>query len=100
MATPACQEVVGGGAVVFPAIPSATQIAQDAHAANGVDVSAFTTHVDDGTPSCSRSTTALHELKTPLDRSWKQSFVAKPMQPSHSQPLLATLTRSSATNHN
>ena len=49
MASPACQEVVGGGAVVFPAIPSATKIAQDAHAANGVDVSAFTTHVDDNT---------------------------------------------------
>ena len=49
MASPACQEHVGSGAVVFPAIPSATKIAQEAHAANGVDVSAFTTHVDDGT---------------------------------------------------
>ncbi len=49
MASPACQEVVGGGAVVFPAIPSATKVAQDAHATNGVDVSAFTTHVDNET---------------------------------------------------
>ena len=49
MATPACQEVVGAGAVVFPALPGAAKIAQDAHAANGVDVSAFTTHVDNGT---------------------------------------------------
>ncbi len=49
MASPACQEVVGTGAVVFPAIPSAAQIALDAHAANGVDVSAFTTHVDNET---------------------------------------------------
>ncbi len=49
MASAECQELVGGGAVVFPAIPSATKIAQEAHAANGVDVSAFTTHVDDGT---------------------------------------------------
>ncbi|MEM9565957.1 MAG: sugar ABC transporter substrate-binding protein, partial [Actinomycetota bacterium] len=49
MASPACQEVVGEGAVVFPAIPSATKVAQDAHAANGVDVSAFTVHVDDET---------------------------------------------------
>jgi len=49
MATPACQETIAEGAVVFPAIPSATKIAQDAHAANGVDVSAFTTHVEDGT---------------------------------------------------
>lgn len=49
MASPECQEVVGSGAVVFPAIPSATKVAQDAHAANGTDVSAFTTHVDDGT---------------------------------------------------
>ncbi len=49
MASPACQELIGAGAVVFPAIPSAAAIAQDAHAANGVDVSAFTTHVDNGT---------------------------------------------------
>jgi len=49
MATPACQEIVGSGAVVFPAIPSAAKIAQDAHTANGVDVSAFTTHVDNET---------------------------------------------------
>ncbi|MEM7338472.1 MAG: sugar ABC transporter substrate-binding protein [Actinomycetota bacterium] len=49
MASPACQEIIGGGAVVFPAIPSATKVAQDAHAANGVDVSAFTVHVDEGT---------------------------------------------------
>lgn len=49
MGTAACQEVVGGGAVVFPAIPSATAIAQGAHADNGIDVSAFTTHVDNGT---------------------------------------------------
>ena len=49
MASSACQEVIGGGAVVFPAIPEATKVAQDAHAANGVDVSAFTVHVDEGT---------------------------------------------------
>ncbi len=49
MASPACQNVVGTGAVVFPAIPEATATAQAAHADNGVDVSAFTTHVDNGT---------------------------------------------------
>lgn len=49
MASADCQNVVGEGAVVFPAIPSAATIAQEAHAANGVDVSAFTIHVDEGT---------------------------------------------------
>lgn len=49
MASSACQDIIGGGAVVFPAIPSATAIAQEAHAANGIDVSAFTVHVDEGT---------------------------------------------------
>ena len=49
LASPACQEVIGGGAVVFPAIPQATEVAQEAHAANGVDVSAFTVHVDENT---------------------------------------------------
>lgn len=49
MASAPCQEIVGGGAVVFPAIPTATKVAQDAHAANGVNVEAFTVHVDEGT---------------------------------------------------
>ena len=49
MASPACQEVIGGGAVVFPAIPSATALAVEAHAANGIDVSAFTVHTDENT---------------------------------------------------
>ena len=49
MASAECQEVIGAGAVVFPAIPSATAIAQEAHAANGVNVEAFTVHVDEGT---------------------------------------------------
>ena len=49
LASEACQSVIAEAAVVFPAIPSATTIAQDAHAANGVDVSAFTTHVDNNT---------------------------------------------------
>jgi len=49
LASPECQELVGEGAVVFPAIPSAAAIAQAAHEANGTDVSAFTTHVDNGT---------------------------------------------------
>ena len=49
MATPACQNVIGEAAVVFPAIPSAAEIAIAAHQANGVDVTAFTVHVDEGT---------------------------------------------------
>ncbi|MEL6894342.1 MAG: extracellular solute-binding protein, partial [Actinomycetota bacterium] len=49
MASPACQNVIGGGAVVFPAIPEATAVAQEAHASNGVNVEAFTVHVNDGT---------------------------------------------------
>ncbi len=44
-----CQSIVGGGAVVFPAIPAATDVAKEAFAANGVDVSAFTIHVEEGT---------------------------------------------------
>lgn len=49
MASAECQNVIGGGAVVFPAIPEATATAQAAHAANGVNVEAFTVHVDEGT---------------------------------------------------
>jgi multiple sugar transport system substrate-binding protein len=49
MASVDCQNVIGEGAVVFPAIPDATKVAQAAHEANGVDVSAFTIHVDEGT---------------------------------------------------
>ncbi len=49
MASAECQNVIGEGAVVFPAIPSAADIAIAAHQSNGVDVTAFTVHVDEGT---------------------------------------------------
>lgn len=41
-ASPACEEIVGSYAVVFPAVPSATEIAVQARAEEGVDVTAFT----------------------------------------------------------
>ncbi|GAB3753627.1 sugar ABC transporter substrate-binding protein [Zhihengliuella somnathii] len=44
-----CQSVVAEAAVVFPAVSSAMDQATEAFADNGVDVSAFTTHVEDGT---------------------------------------------------
>ncbi|HSP53615.1 MAG TPA: sugar ABC transporter substrate-binding protein [Cryobacterium sp.] len=44
-----CQTVVGEAAVVFPALPAATETAIAAFEAKGIDVSAFTTQVDDGT---------------------------------------------------
>ena len=49
LASPACQDIIGEGAVVFPAIPSSADIAVASHEANGVDVTAFTVHVDEGT---------------------------------------------------
>ncbi len=49
MASPACQETIGAGGVVFPAIESGAKLAEEAFLANGVDVSAFTVHVDEGT---------------------------------------------------
>lgn len=47
LASPACQDVVGEGAVVFPALTGATDIAKAAHADAGRDVSAFTVHVEE-----------------------------------------------------
>ncbi|MEM9746139.1 MAG: sugar ABC transporter substrate-binding protein [Actinomycetota bacterium] len=44
-----CQDIIGAGGVVFPAIPSATALAEQAFADKGADVSAFTIHVDEGT---------------------------------------------------
>ena len=41
--------VVGAAGVVFPAIPEATEAAEQARADNGIDVSAFTVHVEEGT---------------------------------------------------
>ncbi len=49
LASPACQDIIGAGGVVFPAIESGQKLAVDAFAANGVDVSAFNVHVDEGT---------------------------------------------------
>lgn len=45
----ACQDVVASKAVVFPAIASSSDKAAEAFKAKGTDVSAFTTHVKDGT---------------------------------------------------
>ncbi|MFC5379456.1 ABC transporter substrate-binding protein [Aquipuribacter nitratireducens] len=44
-----CQQLVGEAGVVFPAIPAAVDTATASFEERGVDVSAFTTHVEDGT---------------------------------------------------
>lgn len=45
----ACQDVVGAKAVVFPAVKTSADKATAAFKSEGVDVSAFTTHVKNGT---------------------------------------------------
>lgn len=45
----ACQDVVGAAAVVFPAIPSGTEAAIKAFGDKGIDVTAFTDHMKNGT---------------------------------------------------
>jgi multiple sugar transport system substrate-binding protein len=47
LASPACQDIVGGYAVVFPAIQSGVDKAVEAHKKKGVDVTAFTTEALD-----------------------------------------------------
>lgn len=49
LASPACQRVVGEHHAVFPATTEAWEIAKQRFAEGGVDVSAFTRHVEDGT---------------------------------------------------
>ncbi|MFP5416641.1 MAG: ABC transporter substrate-binding protein [Actinomycetes bacterium] len=49
LGSPTCQNVVGQDAVVLPAIPSATDAAIAAWEGKGIDVSAFTVHVEEGT---------------------------------------------------
>lgn len=49
LASPACQDVVGAMGVVFPAIGSGTDAAAAAFEAKGIDVTPFTSHVENGT---------------------------------------------------
>lgn len=49
LASAECQDVIGAAGVVFPAIPSGTDAAKAAFADKGIDVTAFTQQVDDGT---------------------------------------------------
>ena len=49
LASTDCQDIVASKAVVFPAIKSSSEKAAAAFKAKGIDVSAFTTHVKDGT---------------------------------------------------
>ncbi|HWT26281.1 MAG TPA: sugar ABC transporter substrate-binding protein [Solirubrobacteraceae bacterium] len=46
LASPECQNIVGSKAVVFPAIPEATRRSVATHRKNGVDVSAFTSYLE------------------------------------------------------
>jgi multiple sugar transport system substrate-binding protein len=47
LASPECQNVIGESAVVFPALPEATERAVRTHKKRGVDVSAFTSYLDE-----------------------------------------------------
>jgi multiple sugar transport system substrate-binding protein len=49
LASAECQNLVAEEAVVFPAIPEAAERVEQVRADEGVDVSAFTVHVEDGT---------------------------------------------------
>ncbi len=49
LASTDCQDVVADKGVVFPAITSSSERAAAAFESKGIDVSAFTTHVEDGT---------------------------------------------------
>ncbi|MDT0346685.1 ABC transporter substrate-binding protein [Streptomyces litchfieldiae] len=49
LASPACQRVVGEHHVVFPAITEAWEIARQRFAKDGIDVTPFTDHVENGT---------------------------------------------------
>jgi len=49
LASAGCQDIVASTGVVFPAIKSSSEKAAAAFEAKGIDVSAFTTHVENGT---------------------------------------------------
>ncbi|GAB2575493.1 ABC transporter substrate-binding protein [Microlunatus antarcticus] len=49
LGSPACQDIVGADAVVFPAIPSGTDKAEAAWKAKGIDITSFTSHLDNQT---------------------------------------------------
>ncbi|SOD60479.1 carbohydrate ABC transporter substrate-binding protein, CUT1 family [Streptomyces zhaozhouensis] len=49
LASPECQRIVGAHHVVFPAITEAWEIAREEFAADGIDVTPFTRHVEEGT---------------------------------------------------
>lgn len=49
LASADCQNLVAESAVVFPAIPAAAETVKTVRSEQGVDVSAFTVHVEDGT---------------------------------------------------
>lgn len=56
-----CQDIVGEHAVVFPAIPASLEIGEQAREQQGLDVSAYTTYLDD-------QSTFLHPVTTNFDQ--------------------------------
>jgi multiple sugar transport system substrate-binding protein len=49
LGSPDCQRIVASHAIVFPAIPEATEIAVAKFADKGIDVRPFTVHIEEGT---------------------------------------------------
>ena len=74
LGSPDCQNIVGEKAVVFPAIPEATDKAEAAFKAKGVDVPAFTDQCEGARPpSCSRSPTTPRRSRASCSRRWTTS---------------------------
>jgi multiple sugar transport system substrate-binding protein len=48
-ASPECQNIVGEAGVVFPAIPEATKKAEASWKSRKIDITAFTTHLEEKT---------------------------------------------------
>jgi hypothetical protein len=73
LGSPDCKNVVGEKAVVFPAIPQATDKAEAAFKAKGIDVSSFL-----DTTFLSRSLTTLQRSTASCIRPWMTSCLARP----------------------
>ena len=73
-----CQDIVAAKAVVFPAIPSATDKADAAFKAKGVDVNGLPRSRSRTRPrSCSRSPTTPHRSTASCIRPWTTSCLAR-----------------------
>lgn len=77
MATDECQDIIGEAGVVFPARAEGTEISLETRKAAGIDTSAFTVHIDDGTTQTNVVTSHAADLEALTSPAFEAIYIGQ-----------------------